>query len=343
MIDVLVVDDSTLVRDLINHILKSDNEINVIGSARNGKEAIEFVSKQKPHVITLDINMPVMDGIETTKKIMDKYPLPILILSTFWNNKEVIDSFKALMEGAITIVEKPVGANSPRFMEISDNLIHSIKTIAGFKFTNDLIPDKHNQLLNSSVNLNSCSEIKIIGIGATFSGMVLIKKILSSLNKRFCLPVVIVQQMNPGFIEGFAEWLNETSNIPVKIASHGEKIKNGTCYLAPDFHHLTVSPEGKIYLLDEAPVSGLRPSLTYFFDSLSESFGTQSSGILVTGACEEGIAEFKKLHDIGAVTMALVKDKAIFFQLPGEEIIPTFEQNILSSDEVITFLNRIAV
>ena len=341
MIDVLIVDDSTLARDLISNILESDSTINIIGRAKNGKEAIEFVNKQRPHVIAMDINMPVLDGTETTKIIMERHHVPTLILSTYWNKNDVLASFRALKAGAISIVEKPVGLNSPRFGEISDNLIRAIKSIANVKIMQRALRtgfDASNNLEEVSQSKNG---VKIIGIGAPAGGMVIIEKILSSLKKGFSLPIVVVQHITPGFIEGFVDWLNQTSQIPVKIAEDREKLQKAICYLAPDFHHLALSSEGRICLFDDAPVSGIRPSITYLFESLAESYKQESVAILLSGIGNEGVAELNKLADAGAVTIAHDKDGSFIFEMPGIEQISTDKTFVYSSDEIINFLNGI--
>jgi two-component system, chemotaxis family, protein-glutamate methylesterase/glutaminase len=342
MVNVLIVDDSSVSRELLGYILKSDKNIKIIGSVRNGKEATDFVRIKKPDVITMDINMPIMDGIEATKLIMQTTPVPIIIVSSHWDAKDVNDSFNALQIGAVAIADKPSGFDSPLFKEISQNLIRLVNLMAEIKVVKRL-PVYRIGKINPSVKIPSAfdNRIEIVSIGASTGGPVIIEKILANIKEAFPLPVVIVQHIMPGFSEGFSEWLNQTAKIPVKLAEQGELLTNNICYIAPDFYHLSVSPEKKVILLDEPAVNGLRPSVSVLFSSVLKSFGKNSLSILLSGMGKDGAFELKLLRNEGGVTIAQDSESVIVNGMPGEAVKLGAASFIYRPEEIIMYLNNL--
>jgi len=343
MINVLIVEDSSVARDLITYILKSDKNINVLGAVKNGMEAIDFIEVQKPDVITMDINMPVMNGIEATKIIMRTNPVPIIVVSSNWNSKDVEDSFNALQIGAVAIAEKPVGFEHSRFNTVAENLLQMIRLMSEIrvvKRTFPGIPGRNKQLQKTFDNTSEI--VKIICIGASTGGPVVIESILSNLAVPFNIPIVIVQHIMAGFVEGFVEWLNHSSKVKVKLAEQGEEIKNNFCYVAPDGYHLTISVDRKIYLQNKAPVNGLKPSVSSMFDSVLESFGKGCLAILLSGMGKDGALELKKLKNAGATTIVQDKESAVVYGMPGEAVKLDAASYIYTPGEIVTYLNGIA-
>jgi two-component system, chemotaxis family, protein-glutamate methylesterase/glutaminase len=342
MIEVLVVDDSVVESDLLVYILRSDNEINVCGIVKNGKEAIDFVQRYKPDVITMDVNMPVMDGIKATKIIMEKNPVPIIMVSTYWDPKDINDSFKALQIGAVAIAEKPMGLDNPRFNEIAQELIQHVKLMSEIKVVKRIHSYKTKVFLNSVNTDIENREIKIVCIGASTGGPVVIEKILSGVSSDFAYPILIVQHIMPGFAEGFAEWLLTTSRLAVKIAKQGEIVEKGVCYIAPDLFHLTISSEGKIILVDKPPVNGIRPAVSYLFSSAAKAYGKKCLPILLSGMGKDGASELKELRDSGAVTIVQDKESAVINGMPGEAVKLNAATHIYSPDDIIYYLNTLS-
>lgn len=324
MVNVLIVEDSPVVRDFLSHILSADPEINVIGTASNGIEALEFVSQKTPDVITMDVIMPKMDGFEATRRIMETTPVPIVIVSASWDPNAVEKTFKAIEAGAVSALEKPGGLRSSDYRDKARELVQTVKLMSEVRVVKRTpIYQKRETAACVShaakIGLNgSPLDIKLVAIGASTGGPQALNTILSGLTDDFPPPVLIVQHIADGFVHGLIGWLNQSSAIPVKIAEHGEQILNGHAYVAPDGFHLKVSDDNRILLNKGDPENFVRPSVSYFFRSVGEVFGRNAIAVLLTGMGIDGADELKLMREKGAVTIAQDKDSSIVYGMPGE-------------------------
>ena len=231
MIKVLVVEDSKVIQELLKNILNSDKSIEIIGVVNNGKDAVEFVKRKTPDVITMDVQMPVMDGLEATRQIMANTPIPIIIVSSLFHPNDVKDTFKALKSGAISVAEKPHSYGTKEFEETAREFLHKVKLMAEIKVIKrswgrgDYPPETYVKGQKSVAEIPN--NVKVIAMGASTGGPVVIEKILSGLPATFNIPILLVQHITAGFTEGFIDWLNTTSGIPVVLAKEFEKIEGG--------------------------------------------------------------------------------------------------------------------
>src|SRR5712691_3931940 len=255
-IRVLVVEDSPVVRELLVYILGRDPEIQVSGTAVNGEEAIEAVTRVKPDVITMDVHMPGMNGLDATRKIMETAPTPIVIVSGSSNPKEVAATFQALEAGALAIVEKPSDIDLPDGEDAANKLVQTVKLMAEVKVVRRW-PRKEAVPATSRKPL--AAQIKMVAIGASAGGPLVLKTILRGLPKNFPVPIAIVQHMASGFTEGFIEWLGQSSGFPAHVAAHGEQLLAGHAYVAPDGFHMKVEAGNRIALNQDGPENGHRP------------------------------------------------------------------------------------
>ena len=326
MIRVLVVEDSPVVREFLVHILNSDPKIEVIGTANNGEEALKVIEEKKPDIITMDINMPKMDGFEATRRIMESRPTPIVIVSGSWNTKEVATTFRALEAGALAVVARPMGIGHPEHEATVKELVQTVELMsevkvvrrwAGIRRPEPVLPI----LPPAEVELKRIpSEIKTVAIGASTGGPVVLQKILSGLPKNFLSPLLIVQHMATGFVQGFVEWISQTSGFPVRIAIHGELPLPGHAYVAPDGLHMGIGSGNRIALSHAEPENGLRPSVSYLFRSVMKTYGKHAIGVLLTGMGRDGAEELKLMKDSGALTIAQDKESSVVHGMPGEAI-----------------------
>lgn len=351
-IKVLVVEDSTVMQELLVHILSGEDDLEIIGRVKNGYEAIEFIKKSIPDVITMDVNMPIMNGLVATRRIMETTPIPIIIVSDAINPGDVNATFKALEAGAVSIANKPKAYGSKFYFIYAKELCQKVRLMSEIKLVRRIPYVKNFQsaeeIVQSAAQFNkgkaaantnaAATGASIIAIGASTGGPVVIEKILSSLPKGFPMPIVIVQHITSGFTLGFSEWLNSTSSLPVLIAEEGMKIDQGNCYIAPDGHHLKVTRSGHFALSDEPPVFNLRPSVSYLFRSVAEVFGPSSIGILLTGMGRDGADELKIMKDHGAITIAQDKDSSVVYGMPGEAVKINAARFVLSPEAIISFL-----
>lgn len=316
MIKVLIVDDSAVHRNFLAYILSSDSEIQVMGQAANGKEALDFLKLNQPDVITMDIHMPEMDGFEVTRRIMENKPLPIVIISAVWDPMEVEKTFKAMEVGAVSLLEKPAGIGNPNFEKNASELISIVKQAAMAKVARI----RPLRAPASKPVVQRRQGIKIVVLGASTGGPASIQQFLTGLPKDFLLPILIVQHISSGFTRGFVEWLNESSPLQVRVATQGEHILGGHVYVAPEELQMGVKVGGIIKLTEDPPQHFMRPAASYLFRSVLQAFAKATAGILLTGMGIDGAAELKLIKDAGGITFAQDHDSSIIHGMPGEAI-----------------------
>ena len=323
MIKVLVVDDSPVVQELLVHILSTDPEIQVIGTADNGEEALEAVKNTKPDVITMDIHMPKANGFDATRRIMETYPTPIVIVSGSSSIQEVATTFRAVEAGALAVIPCPRGIGHPEHEATAEELLQTVKLMSEVKVVRRWPRPSTTQKAPSHVQVSARrvpAEIQIVAVGASTGGPLALQTFLSQLPKDFPVPLVIVQHMARGFVQGFVEWLTQSSGFPVHVATGGEHPLPEHAYVAPDGVHMGVGIDGRIMLSTDGPENGLRPSVSYLFRSVAQVFGRKAIGILLTGMGRDGAEELKVMKDRGAITFVQDQDSAVVHGMPGAAI-----------------------
>jgi two-component system, chemotaxis family, protein-glutamate methylesterase/glutaminase len=349
MIKVFVVDDSPTAREYLVHIFESDPAIEVIGTAHDGAKAVELADKLKPDVITMDIHMPFMNGIEATRKIMETNPVPIVIVSGVWDPKEVETTFKAIEAGALAVVQRPGGAGQPECEDSRKELISKVKLMSEVRVVRrwprprqqsaasfDLPPTAGHQ------SISPRREVGVVAIGASTGGPLALRTILSGIPSHFPAPLLIVQHIASGFIGGMLEWLSETSSLHLHVARKAERMLPGHAYFAPDGLDMGVDKDGTIHLSKDGP-PGIRPSVAYLFRSVMEAFGAGSVGVLLTGMGKDGAQELKALKDKGALTIAQDEESCVVFGMPGEAARIDAARYVLPPDEIAAMLARIDI
>jgi two-component system, chemotaxis family, protein-glutamate methylesterase/glutaminase len=344
MIKVLVVDDSPVVRGFLTHILETDPEIRVIGTARNGAEAVEAVEKQSPDLVTMDVHMPIMDGYEATRNIMETNPVPIVMVSGSVDFGEVSASFQALEAGALAIVSRPAGCGNPDHERNATELIRYVKAMAGVRLVRrwprtlrEAVPVP----LPETAARREAPELKVVAIGASTGGPVVIQRILAALPRGFPAPVLIVQHMARGFIAGFVGWLAQSTGIAVKVAEHNEPSLPGA-YVAPDGFDMGVEKDGRIILRKGDTNQGHCPSVAHLFRSVAEAYGEDAVGILLTGMGKDGAEELLLMKERGALTVAQDEESSIVYGMPGAARKLDAVTCLLPPDSIAELLKRLA-
>lgn len=323
MINVLIVEDSHVIQELLVHILSADSDIQIIGRAHDGIEAMTFLDSQKPDVITMDIHMPRVDGLEATRQIMETQPVPIIIVSANWNPDEVALTFQAMEAGAVALVEKPRGLGHPLYAEMADKLVRTVKAMSEVhvirrwpRMRSALAPPA-----TPPAGLRPAQAgIRCIAVGASTGGPPVLNTLLSGLPKDLAAPVLIVQHIAAGFVKGMADWLCHTTGWPVSVGADGQETRHGHAYLAPDDAHMGLNSLGRIVLSQEPQENGLRPSVSHLFRSVATSYGESAIGILLTGMGRDGAAELKLMNEMGAVTIAQDQQSSVVYGMPGEAV-----------------------
>lgn len=335
MIRVLIVDDSPTLRELIRRIIESDPELTVAGEAHNGLEAIRLCQTLDPDIITMDIEMPKIDGYQAIRTIMAESPRPIVVLTSSQSDIRLGITFKGIEAGALMVVRKPRGlaGESPEARE----LVQQIKAMAGVKVVG------RRQWLNGRAPVEKTkwaiqtlpkTRIKLIAIGASTGGPPALRSILGNLPADFPIPVVAVQHISRGFVKGLARWLDETAPLTVKIAFKGENLRRGVVYFAPDDHHMQITASGHVLLTRFPKMDGHRPSVTVLFNSVAKSHGHSAVGTLLTGMGRDGADGLKTLHTAGGYTLAQDEKSCIVFGMPKEAIKLGAAKEVLSLERI---------
>lgn len=304
-IRVLVVDDSEFQQGLITGILESDPDIEVVGHAKNGVEAIEKTLNLKPDVITMDVKMPIMDGMEATREIMVERPTPIVIVSVTVKEEQKF-AFTCLKRGALDFVSiNPEGGIVP------SELISKVKTCSRIKVVT------HPKGIKPRVGKPRPKKVEryeIVGIAVSTGGPVALEKVLSKIPENFPLPIVIVQHISEGFTAGLAEWLSEQCKLKVIEAKDKYELKPGYAYLAPCGYHLIVDEDERIKLLQEDFPGGYhKPSADVMLNSIADVYGAKAIGIIMTGMGKDGVAGIKAIREIGGFTIAQDEESSTIF------------------------------
>ena len=345
MINVLVVDDSSVTREHLQGILNAEPAIQVMGTAKNGREAIEFVQYQKPDVITMDAMMPEMDGFEATRYIMETSPVPIIIVSGSIAHDEISTTMQALEVGAVAVVEKPSGMGHPEAHEMAKKLVQMVKLMSEVKLVRRWPRGRHAEVAlparEPAKPAYASAEIKLVAIGTSTGGPPVLHTILAGLPKNFAVPIVIVQHIAPNFLPGMVAWLGQSTGFPTHIATHGEQLVAGHAYLAPDTFHMGVGRDSRIVLSSDEPEDGQRPAVAHLFRSVAQAFGKHAVGVLLTGMGRDGAAELKLMREQGALTIVQDHESAVVYGMPGEAVKLGAAVDVLPPHEIVARLHRV--
>lgn len=342
-IRVLIVEDTRTVAEFLAHILASDPRIQVVGVAVDGEAAVESAQQLRPDVITMDVHMPKMNGFDATRRIMELCPTPIVIVCGALTTDEVAINFHAMEAGALAVVARPSGPGHERHDATVKELVSTVKLMSEVRVVKRW--PRHRSVIAPVPEIRKpAGAIQVVAIGASTGGPLALQTILTGLPKDFPFPVLIVQHMTPGFVEGFAEWLGRASGFAVRIAVNGEPMLPGQAYIAPDDFHMGVRSDHRILLARERQrsVNGLCPSVSFLFGSVVQVFGGNAVGILLTGMGRDGVEELKLLKDAGAITVAQDETSSVVHGMPGEAIQIGAAQHILPPQAIARTLVTMA-
>jgi two-component system chemotaxis response regulator CheB len=343
-IRVLVVDDSALMRKVIPQILETDNSIQVVGTAIDGNFGLKKIEELRPQVITLDLEMPGMGGLEMLKEIMRRHRLPVIVVSSH-STYGASETLKALSLGAFDFVAKPADV-STRMQEIARELISKIRAAAQSRglqiqpVREFPVPDSRPKLKPGAAKEPS----RIVAIGISTGGPQSLQYVLAQFPPDFPGSIVVVQHMPDGFTDMFARRLDECCSLNVKQAQAGDLLQAGRVLISPGSRHLKVKklPLGDIAILsDDPPVNGHRPSADVMFKSAAEEFGPKAIGVLMTGMGEDGAHGLGLIKTAGGITIAQGEQSCIVFGMPKAAIERGYATRIVELDALASTLQAL--
>ncbi len=342
---VLVVDDSVVVREILKRMLESDPAIKVVGMAADGGEAVELTAQLRPDLVTMDLVMPGMDGMEATERIMAYHPTPVLFFSSYFDREGMYSRPDALAAGALDIMDKPTLVPDKGWEAVAGPLVEKVKVLAQVP----VVTHMHGayalarQRLRTRVGVAARPAVDVVAIGASSGGPRVLEELLSSLPATYALAVLVIQHMAEGFMTGLLRWLQQRCLLPVRVAEEGDAILPRRVLFTPDWAHLVVQPDGRLHLSEGDPVNGHRPSVDVTFKSLAKVYGARAAGILLTGMGSDGAAGLLAIRQAGGVTHVQDEESCVVFGMPRAAIELGAAQHVLPPSGLIRSMNALHV
>ncbi len=345
MLRILIVEDSSVVAILLKAIFEEEQDMQVVGHAKNGREGVQMAHDLKPDVITMDIRMMVMDGFEATRMIMADNPTPIVVVSSSVDNEELRITFRAIEEGALAVMEKPRGFGHPDFEKIRRDLVDTVRAMAGVKLFRGkkvarakevVVPEERVRLRTNGYEL--------LAIGCSTGGPQVLHRILSLLPVNFPVPIVVTQHISKGFVGGLVSWLSGNTLLKVKLAVQDEVLKAGVVYFAPDDQHLRITRGvlGLMVDLSQDPIcNGFRPSVSVMFKSIAETCQARAIGVLLTGMGMDGADGLLALRKAGSHTVVQDEVSAVVYGMPGAAIALDAVDQKVEADKMSAYFSRL--
>jgi two-component system, chemotaxis family, protein-glutamate methylesterase/glutaminase len=339
---VLVVDDSALMRKLIPQMLEREPSIEVVGTAMDGTFCLKKIEELQPHVITLDLQMPGMNGIDTLKEIMRRNPLPVIVVSSHSTEGASV-TFKALGLGAFDFVTKPQDA-STHMAETASELIAKIKAAANCKVVRPGSVRNVTRVEKISTGKVAPPPSRLVAIGISTGGPQALEYLLAQLPADFPGAIVVVQHMPEGFTDMFARRLDELCSLRVKEAQSGDALQAGRVLICPGSRHIKVKRLGMgdiVVLNDDERVNGHRPSVDVLFHSVAEEFGSKACAVIMTGMGDDGAEGLGAIKKAGGVTIAQNEESCVVYGMPKAAIERGYATRVVGLDVLSSTLQAL--
>lgn len=331
-IKVLVVDDSPFMRKIITETIASIVGLEVIGTARNGRDALKAIPQLQPDVITLDIEMPGLNGLETLEIIKKEHAIPVIMMSSFSGEDNTI---AALDLGAMDFIEKPNDIRNQSDL-FKNEVADKIKPL--FEQKRNEMPIEKSLLQSNDLEKRLPKKVKAIAIGASTGGPKALFSIIRSLPENLKFPIFIVQHMPKGFTTSFSKRLDKESTATVVEAEEGMAIKDGVVYVAPGGYHMVIE-NNRIKLNEADKIHGVRPAVDYLFETAAEAYGNELVSFILTGMGQDGTRGLDKIKKAGGFTVAQNRETSIVYGMPGNAVQKGVIDEIASLKEISELIN----
>jgi two-component system chemotaxis response regulator CheB len=317
MIRLLIVEDSVTQREILRRLLVGDGQFCIVGEARNGREAVALVESTRPDVVLMDIHMPDMNGVEATREIMRRHPVPIVVASATLQKNDVDLGLEAMNAGAVSVIAKPEGAVLLHLGKIEPQLRAELAAAAEAQVERIRGPARKLPPLRAAGRDRlQIPAVDVIGLCASTGGPPILMKILSELPKPFPVPILLVQHISQGFEEGFARWLEDSTGHPTRMIVGSTRLVPGL-WLAPGGNHLVLGPRGRMELAARSGEIHC-PSGDRLFESMAANAGVRGLGVLLTGMGNDGAKGLKALKASGGTTVIQSESSCLIWGMPKE-------------------------
>jgi two-component system chemotaxis response regulator CheB len=318
-IRVLIADGSVVERERMAAALRRDPAIQLVGEIARSTALVDAVKKLHPDVIALGIYLPAAGGFEATKEIMIEAPTPVVVVSDGDDTDQVQASILALRAGALVAVGRPLPPMNGEVVSLEQKFVATIKSMAGVKVVRRWREPSRRPAVTPPLP-RLAEQPRIVAIAASTGGPAALQAVLTQLPANFPAPILVVQHIAGGFVDGLVTWLNSVCSLKVKIAADGEPLAPHMVYVAPDDQHLGVAGRSRILLSRAAPIGGFRPSATFLFESVAKAFGAASAHVILTGMGQDGLPGLRQAHAAGARVVAQDEGTSVVFGMPGAAV-----------------------
>ncbi len=350
-IRVVIVDDSCLARAVLRDFLESEADIEVIGEACNGRQAVALARELKPSLITMDLEMPVMNGLQAIEEIMCSKAVPILVVSSV---VEAHHALEALGHGALEVVSKPEYSATQ-----AAEFVAKVRMLAGVSVITRMRPrhqqqpiaanpppHHHNAMAlpctGDAIALTRTTYARVFAIASSTGGPQALAQILSALPAHFACPVLIAQHISDGFAAGMAEWLSSLCQLPVRIAEEGELLRAGVIYISPSECHLSITHQRRATLIARTPLDVYRPSCDILLSTVADVFGRQSVGIILTGMGSDGAKGMACIRQKGGTTLGQDEASSVIYGMNRVAMEAGAVQQALAVEAIAAEMVRLA-
>jgi two-component system chemotaxis response regulator CheB len=344
-IKVLVADDSPTARYLLTSIINATEDMQVIGEASNGLEAVRLTANLNPDIVAMDLVMPVMNGLEATTEIMHATPTPIVMVSSSLDQWETDAAFEAVSRGALAIQQKPPGPSDPDHHTRVAALTSLLRSMAGvhvihhWKRADGRLPPTPATRIETAAT----AQPEIVAIASSTGGPAALRAIFNGLPADFPVPVVVAQHIAPDFVPPLAEWLNNVTNLTVTIAKAGTLLAPGVVHLAPGDAHLRISASRRCILGAQREGVRYTPSCDFLLESVAAAYGPNAVGVVLTGMGNDGAHGLEAMHAAGAFTIAQDEKTSVVYSMPFEADQRSAVREVLPLPQIAPALVRLVL
>lgn len=341
-IRVLIADDSMVAREMLAQILSSDPAIEVVGQATNGEEAVEMVARLRPDLVTMDVHMPKMDGLQATEQIMAYTPTPILVVSSSVHGEGMGRAFDALAIGALEVIKKPEPKDWEALQAIGLDIIRRVKILSRVRVITHIRGRRapvHRGITTRTEGRAPVRGMQLVAIGSSTGGPSALLSVLGRLGKSFPIPIVVAQHIAEGFVPGLCTWLDAGCKVRVVPAADGMQVSPGTVYFAATGSNMEIDG-ATIRFTRPQPGQLYIPSADTLFDSVARSYGPHAVAVLLTGMGADGALGLKRLHDLGAPTICQDEATSTVWGMPKAGVDLGAARHVLPVHDIAAEIER---